>query len=166
MTSASEYCVEDSHNSKWVSGQSSSAWEGVARRIRRGLFRASTRSRPSRTTFHVLGSRSDFAFGAEHSSGPREVAGRAPPPRFAYARGRTASRHVGALPSGHTGVFYRTYFTLTYGRAVGRKFVRKFVFGSRRPDPLLAALLAVRLASTGTVEVNTKRYGIGKCLWA
>ena len=144
MTSASEYCVEDSHNSKWVSGQSSSAWEGVARRIRRGLFRASTRSRPSRTTFHVLGSRSDFAFGAEHSSGPREVAGRAPPPRFAYARGRTASRHGCAAVRPHRRVL--PYLLYTYLRASGRQKIRKKIRIRQPPSrPALGCALGCSL---------------------
>ena len=79
---------------------------------RTGATNPTCNHRRTGSSFHVLGSRSDFAsFGAEHSSGPREVGHH----RHALHAWVTLSPRV-ALPSG---VCY--LLVLTYGRAVGQK---------------------------------------------
>jgi hypothetical protein len=139
LTSAAEYCVEDSQNSKWVSGRSGPLGRG--RRAIRGVFRrfsaplVASRTgatnpicnhRRTGSSFHVLGSRSDFAsFGAEHSSGPREV-GHHPATRL--------HAWVTLSPRGAAVLTYRAS-----GRAENSYFLPAAV-------PLLAALLAALLA--------------------
>lgn len=110
-------------------GRGRRAIRGVFRRfsaplVPRGPRTGATNHRRTGSSFHVLGSRSDFAsFGAEHSSGPREVGH----DRHALHAWVTLSPRGAAV-----------LLVLTYGRS-GRAENSYF-----RPAavPLLAALLA------------------------
>jgi hypothetical protein len=101
---------------------------------RTGATNPTCNHRRTGSSFHVLGSRSDFAsFGAEHSSGPREV-GHHPATRL----------HAWVTLSPRGAAVWRLLLTLvlTYrasGRAENSYFLPAAV-------PLLAALLAALLA--------------------
>ena len=102
--------------------------------VPRGPRTGATNHRRAGSSFHVLGSRSDFAsFGAEHSSGPREVGHH----RHALHAWVTLSPRVARCR-----LAFVTY-SGTYLRESGRAENSYF-----RPAavPLLAALLAALLA--------------------